>query len=351
MKEICIGKYTIGPQHPPFIIAEMSGNHHQSLERALHLVDIAKETGAHALKLQTYTADTITLDIKDREFLIEDNHSLWKGKNLHELYEEAHLPWEWHGPIFERCRELDLLVFSTPFDETAIDFLEELKCPCYKIASLEIVDLPLIRKAAATGKPLIISTGASTLIEIGEAVKAARQGGCQDLILLKCTASYPASPIDSNLRTIPHLAECFNTLIGLSDHTLGIGVPLASIALGACVIEKHFTLSRQDGGVDDVFSLEPEEMKALVVESERAWQSLGSIQYTPLHSERVSFSHRPSLYFVKDMKEGETVESSHVRSVRPGNGLPPKELEKIIGLTIKQAVQYGTAVTWELFKD
>jgi pseudaminic acid synthase len=350
MSEITLEQYKIGPNHPPFVVAEMSGNHHHSLERALQLIQVAKEAGVHALKIQTYRADTITLDVRDREFLVTDKNSLWKGKNLYELYEEAHLPWEWHRPIFDRCREIGLMVFSTPFDETAVDFLEELGAPCYKIASLEITDHPLIRKAAQTGKPLFISTGASTLVEIGEAVTIAREAGCKDLMLLKCTSSYPASPVDSHLRTIPHLAAAFNTPVGLSDHTLGIGVSIASIALGACMIEKHFTISRQEGGVDDAFSLEPQELKALVVELERAWQALGQIQYAPLYSERVSHSHRASLYFVEDLQEGEIIQSQHIRSVRPGNGLPPKEIEKVIGLELRHAVKKGTPVSWDVFK-
>ncbi|MBA3722721.1 MAG: pseudaminic acid synthase [Parachlamydiaceae bacterium] len=349
-KDITIGSFKIGPDHPPFIVAELSGNHHQSLDRAIQLVDIAKEAGVHALKLQTYTADTITLDVKGAEFLITDKDSLWKGRNLYELYQEAHTPWEWHYPIFQRCKELGMLVFSSPFDETSVDFLEELDVPCYKIASPEIVDLPLIHKVASLRKPLIISTGAATLIEIAEAVKTARNAGCEDIILLKCTASYPASPKDSNLRTIPHLAEAFDTLVGLSDHTLGIGAPLASIALGACMIEKHFTISRSGGGVDDAFSLEPDELKSLVVESERAWQALGKIQYSPLKAERVTHSHRPSLYFVEELKPGMIVQMHHIRSVRPGNGLPPKEIDRIIGLKLEHPVKKGTPVSWDLFK-
>jgi N-acetylneuraminate synthase len=350
VKDIQIGKYVVGPHQPPLIVAELSGNHHHSLERALQLVEVAKDAGVHALKLQTYTPDTITLDVKGEEFLITDSQSLWKGRNLYELYQEAHMPWEWHRPIFERCRELDLLAFSTPFDETAVNFLEELNVPCYKIASPEIVDLPLIRKVAALGKPLILSTGASTLIDIAEAVQAARSVGCQELILLQCTASYPADSNDSHLRTLPHLAQTFDSLVGLSDHTLGIGVAIASIALGACLIEKHFTLSRNEKGVDDAFSLEPHELRALVIESKRAWQSLGSIHYGPLHSERVTHSHRPSLYFVQDVAAGEVVQPHHIRSVRPGRGLPPKEFDHIIGLVLSQSVQKGTAVEWNLFK-
>jgi pseudaminic acid synthase len=346
MKEIRIGSYTIGEAHPPFIVAELSGNHNQSLERALHLIDLAKAAGVHAIKLQTYTPDTITLNSHEEAFVIQDEKSLWKGRQLYELYQEAYLPWEWHATIFEKCQQLGLIVFSTPFDESAIDFLETLAVPCYKIASPEIVDLPLIRKAAQTGKPLIISTAASTLMEIGEAVATAREAGCQEIILLKCTASYPADPKNANLRTIPHLAACFDTLVGLSDHTLGIGVAIASVAQGACFIEKHFTSSREEGGVDSAFSMEPEEFKLLVIESKRAWEALGHIRYRPLDEEQVTYSHRPSLYFVEDLASGEVIQSQHIRSVRPGKGLPPKEELHIIGLTLKQAVKKGTPVSW-----
>ncbi len=350
MKDIQIGSSFIGSSHPPFVVAELSGNHHHSLEKALKLVEMAKRAGAHAIKLQTYTPDTITLDIKGGEFLIEDQESLWKNRNLYELYQEAHLPWEWHEPIFEYCRQLKIEVFSTPFDETAVDFLETLAVPCYKIASPEIVDHNLIRKAAQTGKPLIISTAASTLVEIGEAVAVAREAGCYQLILLKCTAAYPAQPIDAHLRTIPHLANSFDTLVGLSDHTLGIGVAIASVALGACFIEKHFTLSREEKGVDSAFSLEPHEFKMLVEESKKAWEALGHIHYAPLHAERVTYSHRPSLYFVNDLPRGTIVQSQHIQSVRPGKGLPPKELSQILGLTLMEDVKRGTPVSWNLFK-
>lgn len=350
MQEITIGSYKVGPQHPPFIIAEISGNHRGSLERAIQLVEMAKKSGVHAIKLQTYTPDTITLDIKEGEFAINDPSSLWNGRTLYDLYEEAHTPWEWHQPIFDRCRELGLIYFSTPFDETAVDFLEKFQVPCYKIASLEIVDLPLIRKAAATGKPLIISTGGSTLGEISAAVQAAREGGCKELILLKCTSAYPTSPTDSHLRTIPHLAACFNTLVGLSDHTLGLGVPIASIALGSCLIEKHLTFRRDEGGVDSAFSLEPSEFKELVEESKKAWQALGSIRYAPLNSEKTSISHRPSLYFVQDLPAGTVVQPHHIRSVRPSSGLPPKEFDHVIGMQLKGQVQKGTPLSWDLFK-
>lgn len=269
MKDIYIEGKTIGRTHKPFMIAEMSGNHNQSLERALEIVEAAAAAGADALKLQTYTADTMTLNIKSKDFYIDDAESLWEGKSLYDLYQEAYTPWEWHQPIFDRCRELGLIPLSTPFDETAVDFLEELDIPLYKIASFENTDIPLIKKVASTGKPMIISTGMATAAELEEAVQAAREAGCQDLILLKCTSTYPASPENTNIRTIPHMQDLFKCQVGLSDHTMGTGVAVASVALGATVIEKHFTLSRADGGVDAAFSLEPDELRALVVETER----------------------------------------------------------------------------------
>lgn len=349
--KVKIGSRFIGPQHPPFIVAELSGNHNGSLKRALQLVELAKSVGAHAVKIQTYTADTITLDIREGDFLIKDPKNLWKGMNLYELYQKASTPWEWHAPIFERCKKLNLIGFSSPFDETAVDFLEELEVPCYKIASPEIVDLPLVEKVASTGKPLIISTGASTLMEIQEAMAAARKAGCKDIILLKCTCAYPAQPKDANLRTIPDMHKVFGVPVGISDHTIGIGVSLAAVALGACVIEKHMTLSRADGGPDDAFSTEPEEMKALVVESEKAWESLGTVCYTPLEAEKVTLSHRPSLFFVQDLPSGTKVEAQHIRSLRPRSGLPPKEIEKVIGRDLKQDVRKGTPVCWDLFEE
>lgn len=350
VKEIKIGNYKIGPSHPPLIVAEMSGNHNGSLENALKLVDAAKNAGIHAIKLQTYTPDTITLDIKKGEFLVKDPKSLWKGRNLYELYQEAHTPWEWHKPIFDRCRKHGILAYSTPFDETAVDFLEKLNVPCYKIGSLEIIDLPLIKKVAKTKKPIIISTGAASLEEIGEAVNTAREAGCKELILLKCNKVYPAKPIDSNLRTIPHMSSCFDTLVGLSDHTLGIGVALASVALGACLIEKHYTFSRKEGGVDSAFSLEPAEFKMLVEESKNAWEALGKVQYDPLESEKLEITFRPSLYFVENVEKGKIVEPHHIRSVRPNRGLPPKEIDHILGLKLTKAVKKGTPVSWNLFQ-
>jgi N-acetylneuraminate synthase len=345
---IQIGPRRIGTDCSPFIIAEMSGNHNQSLERALEIVEASAATGAHALKLQTYTADTMTLDIREGEFFIEDPNSLWQGRSLYELYHQAHTPWEWHQPIFERCRELGLICFSTPFDATSVDFLEELDSPCYKIASFENVDIPLIKKVAATGKPLIMSTGMASLAELDEAVTAARAAGCKDLILLKCTSSYPATPESTNILTIPHMRELFACEVGLSDHTMGVGVSVASVALGATVIEKHFTLSRADGGVDSAFSLEPEEMTSLVVETERAWQALGAVSYGPTEKERKSMVFRRSLYVVEDVKAGEELTEKNVRAIRPGYGLPPKVFTEIIGRKTVRDIKRGTPLSWDI---
>jgi N-acetylneuraminate synthase len=323
-EEINIQNCKIGADHPPFIVAEMSGNHNQSLDRALEIVEAAAKTGAHALKLQTYTADTLTLDVKEGEFYIDDPNNLWYGNSLHDLYQKAYTPWEWHEPIFKRCQELGLIGFSTPFDETAVDFLESLNVPCYKIASFENSDIPLIRKVAKTGKPIIISTGMATLAELDETVRTVKQEGCEDLILLKCTSTYPATPDNTNLSTISHMRDLFKVQVGLSDHTMGVGVAVASVAFGATVFEKHFTLSRADGGVDSTFSMEPHEMEQLVVESERAWQSLGQIQYGPTNAEKNSMIFRRSLYVAEGMKAGEVFTPQNLRSVRPGLGLAPK---------------------------
>lgn len=346
MKSISIGSHLVGTEHPPYIVAELSGNHRGSYDRLVELVDAAHAAGAHAIKLQTYTPDSITLDIHTNEFMIHDPKSLWVGRSLYDLYEEAHTPRDWHAPLFEYCKKLGITVFSTPFDETAVDFLEDLHVPCYKIASLEIVDLPLIRKAAATKKPLILSTGASTINEIEEAVTAAREAGCKDLILLKCTAAYPANPEDMNLRTIPDMSKKFNVPVGLSDHSLGIGVPIASVAFGSCLIEKHFTLKRSEGGVDSAFSMEPQELRDLVVESKKAWQALGKVSYDPLDTEKGTWAQRPSIYFVESLKAGTTIQPQHLRTVRPGKGLPPKELSKLIGKQLTQDVQKGTPASW-----
>ena len=340
----------IGCDAPPFIIAEMSGNHNQSLERALAIVDAAAAAGAHALKIQTYTADTMTLDSSEGEFFIADPASLWQGKSLHALYQEAHTPWEWHQPIFERAQALGMIAFSTPFDESAVDFLESLDVPCYKIASFENTDLPLIRKVAATGKPMIISTGMASVAELDEAVHTARSAGCRHLVLLKCTSTYPASPANTNLRTIPHLRELFDCEVGLSDHTMGIGAAVASVALGAAVIEKHFTLARADGGVDSSFSLEPAELHSLVVETERAWQAIGQISYGSSAAEEKSKVFRRSIYACTDIAAGEALTRENIRIIRPGFGLPPKFIDLCLGRKARSAIKRGSPIAWDLLR-
>ena len=349
VNELKIANKLIGRNHPPFIIAEMSGNHNQSLERALEIVVAAAKTGAHALKIQTYTPDTMTLDLDEREFHISDSNSLWAGNSLYKLYGEAYTPWEWHKPIFERARELGIIAFSTPFDDTAVDLLESLEVPCYKIASFENTDLPLIRRVAATGKPIIISTGMASIAELDDTVRAAREAGCKDLILLKCTSTYPATASNTNILTIPHMRELFDCEVGLSDHTLGLGVSVASVALGASVIEKHFTLNRADGGVDSTFSMEPAEMAQLVVESERAWQALGQVSYGATDAEKKSIVYRRSLYVVQDLKAGDVLTKNNVRAIRPGLGLATKYLEMVLGKVVARDVVRGTALGWELF--
>jgi pseudaminic acid synthase len=342
-----VGKF-VGLGQPPFLIAEMSGNHNQSLERALEIVEAIAQTGAHALKIQTYTPDTMTLDLDEREFHISDPKSLWAGTSLYKLYGQAFTPWEWHEAIFKRANELGIIAFSTPFDATSVDFLESLDVPCYKIASFENTDLPLIRKVAATGKPMIISTGMASIAELDDTVRTARQAGCQDLVLLKCTSTYPATADNTNILTIPHMRELFGCEVGLSDHTMGVGVSVASVALGATVIEKHFTLNRTDGGVDSSFSMEPAEMTQLVVETERAWQALGHVAYGPTAAEEKSIVFRRSLYVVKDLQAGEKLTSDNVRAIRPGLGLPTKYLEQVLGKTVKQSVARGTALSWDM---
>lgn len=340
----------INTETRPYVIAEMSGNHNQSLERALQIVDAAAASGADAIKLQTYTADTMTLNIRAPGFVIEDAGSLWAGRQLYELYDEAHTPWAWHAPIMARARSHGLHCFSTPFDETAVDFLESLDVPAYKIASFECTDLPLIRKVAATGKPMIISTGMATLAEIDETVRTARAAGCRDLVLLKCTSTYPATPLNTNLRSIPVMAQAFNCAVGLSDHTMGCGAAVAAVAFGAVLIEKHFTLSRADGGVDSAFSLEPAELRQLRTETERAWQSLGQPSFGISTAEQNSVRFRRSLYVVQDMKAGEVLTAANLRAIRPGFGLPPKHLDELLGLPVARDVARGTPVSWDLIR-
>ena len=347
-RDIKIGSFVFGPGRPPLVIAEMSGNHNGSLDRALAIVEMAAKAGAQALKLQTYTADTMTIDLSEREFFISDPNSLWNGTSLYKLYEQAHTPWEWHKPIFDRCRALGMIGFSTPFDATAVDFLETLGVPCYKVASFENTDLPLVRKVAATGKPMIISTGLASVAELGETVLAAREAGARDLVLLKCTSAYPASPENSNLNTIPHMRELFGCHVGLSDHTMGIGAAVASTALGAVAIEKHVTLRRADGGVDSAFSLEPDELTTLVTETQRAVQAMGGVSYGPTEAERKSLVYRRSLYIVTDLKAGDVLTRDNVRAIRPGLGLAPGNLDRVLGRRITRDARRGTPLSWDL---
>jgi N-acetylneuraminate synthase len=328
----------------------MSGNHNQSLERALEIVEAAASSGAHALKLQTYTADTITLDLKDSEFVIKDKNSLWKDRSLYELYQEAYTPWEWQGPIIKRSNELGMLCFSTPFDETAVDFLEDLNVPAYKIASFENIHLPLVEKVASTGKPMIISSGMASISELGELVQTIRDAGCNNFALLKCTSTYPASPENSNILSIPHMRELFQCEVGLSDHTMGVGAAVAGVAHGATIIEKHFTLCRADGGVDSAFSMEPEEMNQLVIETNRAWKALGKVTYGPTKVENKSLIFRRSLYIAADMKAGEILTKKNLRIIRPGLGLPPKYYKKLLGMKVVKNVKKGSPISWDLIK-
>lgn len=342
-----IANHSVGTDNPPFIIAEMSGNHNRSLDRALAIVEAAAAVGAHAIKLQTYTADTITLDIKDREFFISDEKSPWKGSCLHDLYTLAYTPWEWHQPIMKRAKELGLVCFSSPFDETAVDFLEGLDVPAYKIASFEIVHLPLIKKVAETGKPIIISTGMATIGEIDDAVRTARRAGCDEIALLKCTSTYPATPENSNIHTIPHMRDLFGCEVGLSDHTLSIGAAAAAVAYGATIVEKHFTLKRADGGVDSAFSMEPDEFRILVQETKSAWQAIGGVVYGPLNEEKSSLIFRRSLYVSKDLEKGEMLSKDNLRVVRPGFGLAPKYYEILLGKRVNRAMKKGTPINWD----
>jgi pseudaminic acid synthase len=340
----------VGNEHPPFIIAEMSGNHNQSLDRALAIVEAAAASGVHALKIQTYTPDTMTIDLDEREFHISDPDSQWKERSLFQLYAEAHTPWEWHAPIFSRARELGMIPFSTPFDESSVELLESLDTPLYKIASFENTDLQLIRRVAATGKPMIISTGMATVTELDETVRTARAAGCRNLVLLKCTSTYPATPENTNILTIPHMRTLFDCEVGLSDHTLGVGVSVASVALGARVIEKHLTLSRADGGVDSAFSMEPEEMAQLVVETKRAWHALGHVSYGPTVAEQKSLVYRRSLYVVMDLKAGDVLTTENVRAIRPGMGLSTKHFDEVLGKHVTRDVPRGTGLKWEFIR-
>jgi len=347
MKDLKIGDWTIGDKHPPFVIAEMSGNHNQSLDRALQLVDQAAQSGAHALKLQTYTADTITMNSRDESFRINDPDSLWYGKYLYDLYKDAHTPWDWHEPIFERAKKLGMLAFSTPFDETAVDFLENLNVPAYKIASFENSHLPLLRKVAATGKPVILSTGVSTLSEIANALCVLADAGCSDIVVLKCTSTYPASPENTNLETLRSMRDTFGCLVGLSDHTMGIGTSVAAVALGARVIEKHFTLNRADGGIDSAFSLEPAELKLLVEECERAYLSLGEVRYGFGELENRSRLHKRSIYLQRDIAAGQVFTEGNLKVIRPADGLCPRYWDIVIGKTARHNLAAGTPLTWE----
>jgi pseudaminic acid synthase len=345
-----IGTREIGPHTRPYVIAEMSGNHNQSLDRALAIVDAAAAAGADAIKLQTYTAATMTLNINAPGFVIDDPTSLWAGRQLYDLYDEAHTPWDWHAPIMARAATHGLHCFSTPFDDSAVDFLESLNVPAYKIASFECTDLPLIRKVAATGKPMIVSTGMATLAEIDETVRSARAAGCKDLVLLKCTSTYPSTPQNTNLRSIPVLRDAFGCAVGLSDHTMGCGAAVAAVAFGAVLVEKHFTLSRAEGGVDSAFSLEPAELAQLRIETERAWQALGAPSFGVSQAEVASMRFRRSLYVVEDMQAGEVLSAVNLRPIRPGYGLAPKHLDELIGLPVTQAVTRGTPMQWGLVR-
>jgi len=340
-----IADFEIGSK--PFIIAEMSGNHNQSIDRAKAIIKAASDAGAHAIKLQTYTADTMTMK---GVYTIDDKNSLWNKRELYDLYSEAYTPWEWHKPLFEYAKKLGIIIFSTPFDPTSVDFLEELEVPCYKIASFENTDHILLKKVAKTRKPVIMSTGIASITDIQESIKVLEDNGCDDIILLKCTSSYPASPVNANIRTIPHMKDLYNCPIGLSDHTLGIGASIAAVSLGACIIEKHFTLSRDEGGVDSAFSLEPDEFKSLVQESERAFVSLGKINYNLSDSEKNNLSFKRSLYVTLDLKEGELFTENNIRSIRPGLGLPPKYYECVIGKKALKDLKRGTPLNFNMIQ-
>ncbi len=343
-----IENFEISVNSRPFIIAEMSGNHNQSIERAIQIIEVAAASGAHAVKLQTYTADSMTINHHGGLFDIKDDTSLWKNRNLYELYQEAYTPWEWHEALFKCAKDNGIICFSTPFDDAAVDFLEKLDAPAHKIASFENNHHPLLKKVAKTGKPIIMSTGVSSLSDLSESVQVLRDNGCKDLVLLKCTSNYPSSPVNSNVRTIPHLRDLFSCEVGLSDHTMGIGVPVAAVTLGASVIEKHFCLSRAEGGVDSAFSLEPAELKALVIETERAWESLGHVQYGIQETEIKSLNFKRSIYVVKDIMSGEKFSEENIRVIRPGDGLPPKFFTTILGKKAAADIKTGTPLDFNL---
>lgn len=349
VQAISIAGRPIGPAYSPYVIAELSANHNGKLETALRIIEEAKKAGADAVKLQTYKPDTITLNCDSEDFKIKGG--LWDGRTLYDLYQEAHMPWDWHKLLFDRARELGITIFSSPFDNTAIDLLEDLNAPAYKIASFEAVDLPLIKYAASTGKPMIISTGMADAEEIAEAIEAAREGGCKELAVLHCVSGYPAPAEDYNLRTIPDMMERFGLVTGLSDHTLDNTTAIASVALGASIIEKHFTLDRSGGGPDDSFSLEPAELAALCQGAKTAWSSLGRVDYGRKSSEQGNVKFRRSLYFVKDMKAGDVIAEDCVRSVRPGFGLAPRYFDQLIGRKIRSDVLFATPVRWDLVES
>ncbi|MDY0164437.1 pseudaminic acid synthase [Desulfobotulus sp.] len=342
---ISIHKRRISSLDPPYIVAELSANHNGSLERAITILETAKKCGADAVKLQTYTPETLTLNCDSEDFQIKGG--LWDGKTLYELYQWAHMPWDWHVPLFNRARELDITIFSTPFDRTAVDLLEDLNAPAYKIASFEAVDLALIRYAASTKKPMILSTGMADMEEIAEAVQAAEDGGCTELALLHCVSGYPAPPEDYNLKTLPDMMTRFGKVTGLSDHTLDNATAIASVALGAAIIEKHFTLDRKGGGPDDSFSLEPPQLEALCRDARTVWQALGQVDYGRKSSERANVLFRRSLYYIKDMEAGDILDEENVRSIRPGYGLAPKHLDALLGKKLKKSVRRGTPAAWE----
>ncbi|WP_272674279.1 MULTISPECIES: pseudaminic acid synthase [unclassified Providencia] len=346
-KEICINGRKIGPNHPPYIIAELSANHNGDINRAFQIMEEAKKAGADAIKLQTYTHETITIDCDKDEFQIHGG--LWDGQTLYQLYKNAHMPWEWHELLFEKAKELDITIFSSPFDFTAVELLESLNAPAYKIASFEAIDLPLIKRVAQTGKPMIISTGMANEVEIEEAIQTAKENGCEDLIILHCVSGYPAPAEQYNLKTIADISQRFNVLSGLSDHTIDNATAIASVALGACVIEKHVTMNRNGGGADDSFSLEPHELKALCKDTKTAWLALGNANYERTESEKGNVKFRRSLYVVKDIKKGEVFTHTNVRSIRPGNGILPKYLDNVIGKTAKKDLSYGTPLTFDDF--